>query len=165
MNVNSREFIHSLIFNIAGFEDKLFIDYLRSKKLTDNLIHYVLYAIAMCTEDTPCMEGVARTQRFLSSLGRYGNTPFLWPMYGSGELPQCFCRLCAVFGGLYHLKRAAQHLLLAPDGSCKGISSGGRRLEAGSVVMGVGYAPERSVVYNFCFQLTQLKYLKPSPYL
>lgn len=126
-----------------GFEDKLFIDYLRSKKLTDNLIHYVLYAIAMCTEDTPCMEGVARTQRFLSSLGRYGNTPFLWPMYGSGELPQCFCRLCAVFGGLYHLKRAAQHLLLAPDGSCKGISSGGRRLEAGSVVMGVGYAPER----------------------
>lgn len=46
----------------------------------------------MSSEKTPCMTGVERAQRFLSSLGRYGNTPFLWPMYGSGELPQCFCR-------------------------------------------------------------------------
>ena len=22
----------------------------------------------------------------------YGNTAFLWTLYGSGELPQCFCR-------------------------------------------------------------------------
>ncbi|XP_021937749.1 rab proteins geranylgeranyltransferase component A 1 [Zootermopsis nevadensis] len=75
-----------------GFEDKPFLEYLKSKKLTPNLLHYVLYAIAMATGTTPCMEGVARTQKFLNSLGRYGNTPFLWPMYGSGEIPQCFCR-------------------------------------------------------------------------
>lgn len=76
----------------AGFEDKKFIDYLKSKELTDNLMHYVLYAIAMSSTETPCMEAVERTKRFLASLGRYGNTPFLHPMYGSGELPQCFCR-------------------------------------------------------------------------
>jgi RAB protein geranylgeranyltransferase component A len=50
-----------------------------------------------------CLEGLAATQKFLLSLGRFGNTPFLWPMYGSGELPQAFCRLCAVFGGVYYL--------------------------------------------------------------
>lgn len=76
-----------------GFEDKTLKQYLESKNLTENLMHYVLYAIAMSNDTTPCMVGVERTQRFLSSLGRYGNTPFLWPMYGTGELPQCFCRL------------------------------------------------------------------------
>lgn len=74
------------------FEDKTLKQYLESKGLTENLMHYVLYAIAMSNDTTPCMVGVERTQRFLSSLGRYGNTPFLWPMYGTGELPQCFCR-------------------------------------------------------------------------
>lgn len=75
-----------------GFENKTLKQYLESKNLTENLMHYVLYAIAMSNDSTPCMVGVERTQRFLSSLGRYGNTPFLWPMYGTGELPQCFCR-------------------------------------------------------------------------
>ncbi|KAJ9600791.1 hypothetical protein L9F63_001071, partial [Diploptera punctata] len=128
-----------------GFEDKPFIDYLKSKKLTPNLLHYVLYAIAMASNTTPCMEGVARTQRFLNSLGRYGNTPFLWPMYGSGEIPQCFCRLCAVFGGLYHLKRAAEAVIVSSGEdaktTCKGIVSGGQRLDTSHLVMGVGYAP------------------------
>ena len=32
------------------------------------------------------------TQDFLRCLGRYGNTPFLFPLYGLGEIPQCFCR-------------------------------------------------------------------------
>ncbi|KAI5702272.1 hypothetical protein M8J76_008650 [Diaphorina citri] len=39
----------------AGFEDKKFVDYLKSKELTDNLMHYVLYAIAMSSTETPCM--------------------------------------------------------------------------------------------------------------
>lgn len=73
------------------------MDFLKSKNLTDNLMHYVLYAIAMATEDTPCIEGMSRTQKFLLSLGRYGNTPFLWPMYGSGEIPQAFCRYMSAF--------------------------------------------------------------------
>lgn len=123
------------------FQDKPFVDYLKSKKLTPNLIHYVLYAIAMSSEKTPCMEGVERTQRFLNSLGRYGNTPFLWPMYGSGELPQCFCRLCAVFGGVYYLKRATDGVIVAAN-DCKGIVSNQQRLNAQHLVMGISNAPK-----------------------
>ena len=37
-------------------------------------------------------QGLKATKKFLQSLGRYGNTAFLWPLYGSGEMPQCFCR-------------------------------------------------------------------------
>ncbi|XP_054261403.1 rab proteins geranylgeranyltransferase component A-like [Macrosteles quadrilineatus] len=129
-----------------GFENKTFVEYLDSKKLTTNLRHYVLYAIAMSTNSTPCMEGVERTQRFLTSLGRYGNTPFLWPMYGSGELPQCFCRLCAVFGGVYHLKRAANSVIVAQGGEggphCAGIVSGSQRLTTQHLVIAVSDAPK-----------------------
>ena len=67
-------------------------DYLVSEKLTPNLIHFVLKSIAMVTEETGCTEGLKATQKFLGSLGRFGNTPFLWSMYGSGEMPQAFCR-------------------------------------------------------------------------
>ncbi|XP_050532576.1 rab proteins geranylgeranyltransferase component A 1 [Daktulosphaira vitifoliae] len=123
-----------------GFEDKTLKEYLENKKLTKNLMHYVLYAIAMSNDKTPCMIGVERTQRFLSSLGRYGNTPFLWPMYGTGELPQCFCRLCAVFGGVYHLKRAANSIVVS-DNQCKAIISDGSRLDCDHLVLGVSDAP------------------------
>lgn len=80
------------LLSVPGFENKTFVEYLKHKKLDDQLIHYILYAIAMGGDSTPCLEGVASCQRFLQSLGRYGNTPFICPLYGSGELPQCFCR-------------------------------------------------------------------------
>lgn len=74
------------------WNDKTFKEYLVHKGLTPNLVHYVLYAIAGGNNSMPCLEGVKECKKFLMSLGRYGNSPFLWPMYGSGELPQCFCR-------------------------------------------------------------------------
>lgn len=37
-------------------------------------------------------QGLKATQIFLNSLGRFGNAPFLCPVYGAGELPQAFCR-------------------------------------------------------------------------
>lgn len=75
-----------------GFEEKTFTEYLRHKKLDDQLIHYIVYAIAMGSDDIMCLEGVQACQRFLHSLGRYGNTPFICPLYGAGDVPQCFCR-------------------------------------------------------------------------
>ncbi|XP_053681235.1 rab proteins geranylgeranyltransferase component A [Anopheles nili] len=87
---------------------KTFLEHLQSHKLTPNLIHYVLYAIAMGNDRTPCREGLAAVKKFLMSLGHYGNSPFLFPVYGCGEIPQCFCRLCAVFGGIYCLSKAVK---------------------------------------------------------
>lgn len=76
----------------AENENKTFKNVLKDKKLTPNLIHYILYAIAMADDETPCLEGIERTERFLNSLGRFGKTPFLFSMYGSGEIAQGFCR-------------------------------------------------------------------------
>jgi len=84
-------------------DDGKFIDLMRQQKLTDNLIHYILYSMCMGNAETTFKEGLDKIQMYLSSIGRYGNTPYLFPMFGCGEIPQCFCRLCAVFGGIYWL--------------------------------------------------------------
>ncbi|XP_076164472.1 rab escort protein isoform X2 [Ptiloglossa arizonensis] len=123
-----------------GFQDKTFVEYLNTKNLTPIVQHYIVQTIAMATEKTSCRDGVNRTKHFLNSLGRYGNTPFLWPMYGSGELPQCFCRLCAVFGGVYCLKRQLDGVVIDKD-KCKAIISGKQRLTLEHLVVGQGHLP------------------------
>lgn len=38
-------------------------------------------------------------------MNRVSPFPLLWPRFGCGELPQAFCRMCAVFSGTYCLGR------------------------------------------------------------
>ena len=45
----------------------------------------------------PCGPTIKRIQMYSDSLARYGNSPFLYPLYGLGELPQAFARLGAAF--------------------------------------------------------------------
>ncbi|XP_053970848.1 rab proteins geranylgeranyltransferase component A 1 [Hylaeus anthracinus] len=130
-----------------GFQDKTFLEYLNTKNLTPIVQHYIVQAIAMATEKTSCRDGVNRTKHFLNSLGRYGNTPFLWPMYSSGELPQCFCRLCAVFGGVYCLKRQLDGVVIDND-KCKAIISGKQRLTLEHLVVGQGHLPPEIVAFE-----------------
>ncbi|KAJ8675672.1 hypothetical protein QAD02_011458 [Eretmocerus hayati] len=127
-----------------GFRDKTFLEYLNTKNLTPIVKHYVMQAIAMATDKTSCRDGVNRTKHFLNSLGRYGNTPFLWPMYGSGELPQCFCRLCAVFGGVYCLKRHLDGVVVKGN-QCTAVLSGKQRLACEHLVVGQGHLPPEIV--------------------
>uniref|UniRef100_A0ABM5EVM9 Rab proteins geranylgeranyltransferase component A n=1 Tax=Pogona vitticeps TaxID=103695 RepID=A0ABM5EVM9_9SAUR len=78
-------------------KESKFSDYLKTQKLTPNLQHFILYSIAMVSEADCCtLDGLKATQKFLQCLGRYGNTPFLFPLYGQGEIPQCFCRCKAI---------------------------------------------------------------------
>lgn len=124
------------------FLDKTFLEFLQSRRLTPNLQHFALYAIAMATSATSTLDGLKATQNFLKSLGRYGNTPFIWPLYGSGEMPQAFCRMCAVFGGLYCLRRSASALTIDRDSNnCTGIISDGQHLKAKWIIMEYSYVP------------------------
>uniref|UniRef100_A0A8C9XDM1 Rab proteins geranylgeranyltransferase component A n=1 Tax=Sander lucioperca TaxID=283035 RepID=A0A8C9XDM1_SANLU len=117
------------------------LSFLCDQQLGDNLQHFLLHSIAMVTEDTPTEEGLASTRHFLRSLGRYGNTPFLFPVYGLGEIPQCFCRMCAVFGGIYCLRHSVSCLLLDKDTNrCKAvIDSRGQRISCSHFVVEDGF--------------------------
>uniref|UniRef100_A0AAA9SNF3 Rab proteins geranylgeranyltransferase component A n=2 Tax=Bos TaxID=9903 RepID=A0AAA9SNF3_BOVIN len=106
-----------------AYEEITFSEYLKTQKLTPNLQYFVLHSMAMTSETgSSTIDGLKATKNFLHSLGRYGNTPFLFPLYGQGELPQCFCRMCAVFGGIYCLRHSVQCLVVDKEsGKCKAI--------------------------------------------
>jgi RAB protein geranylgeranyltransferase component A len=66
--------------------------------------------------DISAAEGMRRLTRHLAALGRFGETAFLIPMYGSGEVAQAFCRTAAVAGATYMLRTAPDGVVLAaPD--------------------------------------------------
>ncbi|XP_013884642.1 rab proteins geranylgeranyltransferase component A 1, partial [Austrofundulus limnaeus] len=119
------------------YNGRPYLDFLRDQQLGDNLQHFLLHSIAMVTEDTPTEEGLASTRHFLRCLGRYGNTPFLFPVYGLGEIPQCFCRMCAVFGGIYCLRHSVHCLIVDRDTNrCKAvIDSRGQRISCSYFVV------------------------------
>ena len=43
---------------LSGYEDEPFVEFLKSKKLTDTVRHYVQHAIAMVTDDASTIEVV-----------------------------------------------------------------------------------------------------------
>jgi hypothetical protein len=109
-----------------------FDDFLLQKyKLSPKLRSIVRYALAWETGATSSSltDGMLTLRKHLQALGRYGTTAFLFPMYGSGELSQAFCRSAAVFGATYLLRRAplaveflgrdghktVQGIILSPD--------------------------------------------------
>nr|XP_021156524.1 rab proteins geranylgeranyltransferase component A 2-like [Columba livia] len=127
------------------YENGTFAEFLRTRKLTPSLQHFILHSIAMVSEtDCGTLEGLQATKKFLQCLGRYGNTPFLFPLYGQGEIPQCFCRLCAVFGGIYCLRHPVQCLVVDKEsGRCKAIVDHfGQRISAKYFIVEDSYLSE-----------------------
>jgi RAB protein geranylgeranyltransferase component A len=61
---------------------------------------------------TSLREGMERLCLHVASLGKFGPTGFLVPVFGSGELPQAFCRSAAVFGATYLLRRPPRGIVI-----------------------------------------------------
>lgn len=130
-----------------AYEETTFSEYLKTQKLTPNLQYFVLHSIAMTSETTShTVDGLKATKNFLHCLGRYGNTPFLFPLYGQGELPQCFCRMCAVFGGIYCLRHSVQCLVVDKESrKCKAmIDQFGQRIISKHFVIEDSYLSENT---------------------
>ncbi|XP_043851675.1 rab proteins geranylgeranyltransferase component A 2-like [Dromiciops gliroides] len=128
-------------------EESTFSEFLKTQKLTPSLRHFVLHSIAMTSEtSSSTLDGLRETRNFLQCLGRYGNTPFLFPLYGQGEIPQCFCRMCAVFGGTYCLNHAVQCLVVDKEsGKCKAIVDHfGQRISAKYFFIEDSYLSEKT---------------------
>ena len=64
--------------------------------LDQNTADFTGHAFALYRDDAyktePCLETLKRIRLYSDSLSRYGKTPYLYPLYGLGELPQGFAR-------------------------------------------------------------------------
>eukprot|EP00919_Chromeraceae_sp_WS-2016_P015138 GHVR01035586.1.p1 GENE.GHVR01035586.1~~GHVR01035586.1.p1 ORF type:complete len:464 (-),score=69.64 GHVR01035586.1:21-1412(-) len=46
-----------------------------------------------------------KVKLYIRSISRYGNSPFIYPLYGLGGLPEGFSRMSAIHGGIYMLNK------------------------------------------------------------
>eukprot|EP01100_Stratorugosa_tubuloviscum_P006092 TRINITY_DN2646_c0_g1_i2.p1 TRINITY_DN2646_c0_g1~~TRINITY_DN2646_c0_g1_i2.p1 ORF type:complete len:568 (-),score=243.52 TRINITY_DN2646_c0_g1_i2:76-1779(-) len=88
-----------------------FFKFIQEQDLSDQLRAFILYSICLLnTEEelqkTTVAQGLKALQIYISSIGRYGPNPFLYPIYGTCEIAQAFCRVAAVNQALYVLRRS-----------------------------------------------------------
>lgn len=100
---------------------------------------FIGHAMALEPDDTylqrSCQELLQKMQLYGNSITKFKdqNSPYLYPMYGLGDLPQAFARLCAVWGGTYMLNTPVDKILLE-DGKAVGIESKGQKAYAKIII-------------------------------
>lgn len=87
----------------------------------------------------PAMDTVKKMILFMESMGKYGDSPYLYPVYGLGGLPESFSRLCAIHGGTYMLNQDVDEILFGEDGKVTGVRSGSDTARAPLVICDPSY--------------------------
>ncbi|XP_012942326.1 rab GDP dissociation inhibitor alpha [Aplysia californica] len=85
---------------------------------------------------------IKRCRLYSDSLSRYGKSPYLYPLYGLGELPQGFARLSAIYGGTYMLDKPVDKIVME-DGHVVGVSDGKDTAKCSVIVCDPTYAQDR----------------------
>ncbi|KAG0255220.1 Rab GDP dissociation inhibitor alpha [Actinomortierella ambigua] len=109
-------------------------------------IDFVGHALALHLEDSyldrPAKETFDRIVLYMSSMARWGKSPYLYPLYGLGELPQGFARLSAIYGGTYMLDKKVDEIIYE-DGKVVGVRSGDEVAKCKQVICDPSYAPSK----------------------
>lgn len=97
--------------------------------LDEDTITFTGHALALHLDDSyldqPAIDLIERVKLYVYSLTRYGNSPYIYPVWGLATLPEAFSRLSAVNGGVYMLNRPVEEILYDQDGKVTGVKSGG----------------------------------------
>ncbi|KAI8869017.1 rab GTPase activator [Ramicandelaber brevisporus] len=97
-------------------------------------------------KERPARETYTRIKLYVNSIARYGGSPYIYPLYGLGELPQGFARLSAIYGGTYMLRKPIEKVLTdESSGKFVGVVSEGETAKAPMVIGDPSYFPERVV--------------------
>lgn len=109
-----------------------------------------------CYVEEPCKETLMKIKLYSYSLAKYGKSPYLYPLYGLGELPQGFARLSAIYGGTYMLDKPIDEIKYDENGRVCGVTSQGETAKTKMVIGDPSYFPDKvkkdgQVVRCICF--------------
>ena len=110
------------------YDNMTMAEFYKKMGISDSTQDFLGHAVALYTDDDylerNCKEGIEKMQLYYESIGRYGDSPFLYPIYGLGGLPEAFSRLCAIHGGTYMLNTKVDEITFGEDGKANGIKVG-----------------------------------------
>ncbi|EFJ43337.1 hypothetical protein VOLCADRAFT_83359 [Volvox carteri f. nagariensis] len=121
--------------------------------LSEDTQDFIGHALGLHRDDAyltqPALATVLRIKLYHESLFRYEGlkSPYLYPRYGLGELPQAFARLSAVYGGTYMLNQPSMEVLYE-NGVAVGIKNGDDVARAKLVVGDPSYFPGKTRVVS-----------------
>lgn len=93
-----------------------------------------------------------KIQLYMDSHGRYGESPFIYPVYGLGGIPEGFSRMCAIHGGTFMLNTDIEEIMYDEEKKVCGVRSGQQIAKCKMVICDPTYAKK-------CGQETKLKSL------
>ncbi|KAK6931794.1 GDP dissociation inhibitor [Dillenia turbinata] len=116
--------------------------------LDDSTIDVIGHALALHRDDRyldePALDTVKRMKLYAESVARFqGGSPYIYPLYGLGELPQAFARLSAVYGGTYMLNKPECKVEFDEEGKVIGVTSEGETARCKKVVCDPSYLPNK----------------------
>lgn len=131
-NTHKGKFKASNLYNflLLGYDPNgPFKDIVKKFGLETNTTDFIGHAVALYTNDEflelASNQTIDKIKLYMSSIGRYGNSPFIYPLYGLSGLAEGFSRLCALYGGTYMLNRDAEEILFDENNKVIGIKSQG----------------------------------------
>eukprot|EP00026_Physarum_polycephalum_P008542 Phypoly_transcript_08630.p1 GENE.Phypoly_transcript_08630~~Phypoly_transcript_08630.p1 ORF type:complete len:445 (+),score=62.99 Phypoly_transcript_08630:90-1424(+) len=89
-----------------------------------------------------CYALIDRMKLYAESLAKYSKSPYIYPLYGLGELPQAFARLSAIYGGTYMLNKPVDEVIFE-NGQAVGVKSEGEVAKCKFVVADPSYFPDK----------------------
>ena len=119
-------------------------DLFKKFSLDDGTAEFTGHAIALHLNDDyldqPACQTLSKVRLYFESLARHSKSPYLYPLYGLGELPQAFARLSAIYGGTYMLDMKIDEIVVE-NGKFTGVRSGNEVAKAASVIGDPSYFP------------------------
>ena len=121
-------------------------DLLKKFGVGTDTIEFIGHAVALHTNDAyldqMAYPTVMKCKLYEDSFEMHGGSPYVYPLYGSGELPQAFSRLCAVYGGTYMLGTPIDKVNFV-NGKFDSIESKGQTCKAKFIVGDPSYFQDR----------------------
>jgi len=114
--------------------------------LKPDTIDFIGHAMALYYNDDyinqPALETIKRIKTYGEAVLRYGNSPYIYPLYGLAEMPQGFARLSAIYGGTYMLSKPVEEIIYE-NGVAVGVKSEGEIAKCKFLVGDPSYFPDK----------------------